>query len=147
MAEHSTVALSIVDAILRRGAPNTTNLPAGTLCDSCADVSLKVTIGEAKANNRRSRHEQARPAMFADEIEVSFPSDSADPHLDAFMTAFINAQPIPVFVTDKAGMHSFSAVMGVFGLDDTQTLNEVAVNKFTLKPYACGYGGPQPSFA
>ena len=147
MSNQTTVNVSIADAILKRGAPNTATLPATVICDTCADVSYKASANEAKANNRRSRHEQSLPGMIGDEIEVAFPSDSADPHLAAFKTAFCTFAPIPVYITDKNGMLGFSAVMWVSNWDDGQTLNEVPVNKFTLKVYAVGYSGTQPSYS
>ena len=43
-------------------------------------------------------------------------------------------------------MTPFNCVMYVADFDDTQTLNEVPVNKFTLKPFAAGAAGPFPYF-
>jgi hypothetical protein len=146
MSTQTTVNVSIADAVLLRGLPNTAVLPATITCDSCADVSYKGTGDKPGANNRKSRHKQSLPGQIGDEIMVSFPSDSADTHMAAFITAFVNFQPIPIFVTDKAGMLGFEAVMWVTDWDDTQTLNEVAINKFTLEPYAVGVAGPQPHY-
>ncbi|MGO9111166.1 MAG: hypothetical protein ACLP9L_18230 [Thermoguttaceae bacterium] len=142
----TTVKLSIVDAIFKFGTPGSMTLPAGTLDKSVADVSLKVTPSEAKANTRNSRHEMALPSMFVDEIEVSIPSDSASPAMSALITAVTSSLPIPIYVSDATGMTGLSMIAGVFGWDDTQTLNEVPINKFTLKPYAVGSGGPFPTF-
>jgi hypothetical protein len=146
MSAQTTVNVSIADAILKRGTPNSAVLPATIVCNTCADVSYKATANEAKASNRLSRHEQSLPGMIGDEIEVAFPSDSADTHMAAFITAFCNFQPIPIYVTDKASMIGFGAVMWVTSWDDTQTLNEVPVNKFTLKVYAVGASGTQPTY-
>ena len=146
MAANTTVALSIVDAILNYNTPGTTTLPATTAAKNCADVSLKGTWNEAKANTRASRHEMGLPSMVADGIEVSFPSDSGAADLTAFRAAYFGALPIPILVTDKSGMTPFNAVMYVSDFDDTQVLNEVPVDKFTLKVYACGAGGPFPYF-
>ena len=145
MATNSTVALSIVDAILKygTGAPA---LPATTLSPNCADVTLKCTMGEAKANTRASRHEMGLPSLFADSIDVSFPSDSGAGDLIAFRTAFMTAAPICIYITDKSGMTPFNSVMYVADFDDTQTLNDVPVDKFTLKNYAVGAAGPFPYF-
>jgi hypothetical protein len=140
MAANTTVALSIVDAILKYGAAGTT-LPATTLAPNCADVTLKCTMSEAKANTRASRHEQSLPSMFADSIDVSFPSDSGATDLIAFRSAFMASTPLAILVTDKSGMTPFNAILYVADFDDTQTLNEVPVDKFTLKPYAVGAGG------
>ena len=43
-------------------------------------------------------------------------------------------------------MTGFNAVMYVSDYDDSQTLNETAVDKFTLKPFAVGAAGPFPNF-
>ncbi len=146
MAANTTVKLSIVDAVFKYGTVNTVALPATTQDKSVADVSLKVTAGEAKANTRMSRHEQSLPSMFASEVEVSIPSDSASGALTALISAFTNAYPIPVYVADGSGVLGLNFVAGVFGWDDSQTLNDVPVDKFTLKPYAVGQGGTFPYF-
>jgi zinc transporter ZupT len=149
MSANTTVKLSLVDAIFRcsnAGVAALSGNTTGTLDKSVADVSLKVTPGEAKANTRNSRHELALPSMFVDEIEVSIPSDSASNAMTQLITACINAQPISCYVSDGVGMTGLAAVFGVFGWDDTETLNEVPVNKFTLKPYAVGAAGPFPTF-
>lgn len=146
MSANTTVALSIVDAILKYNAPGSTALPAATLAPNCSDVSLKVTMSEAKANTRASRHDQGLPSMFADGVDVSFPSDSAAADLTAFRTALFTSVPIPILVTDKTGMTPFNAVMYVADFDDTQTLNEVPVDKFSLKVFAVGAAGPFPYF-
>lgn len=146
MAANSTVALSIVDAILKYGTPGTTSLPATLVSANCADVSLKCTMGEAKANTRATRHEMSLPSMFANGIEVTFPADSGASDLSAFRTAFMTSVPLPITLTDKSGMTPFNAVMYVADFDDSQTLNDVAVDKFSLKVYATGSAGPFPYF-
>ena len=146
MSANTTIKLSLIDAVFKFGAAGTTALPAGTLDKSVADVSLKVTPGEAKANSRNSRHEMALPSMFVNEIEVSIPSDSASAAMSALITAVTGSLPIPIYVSDGAAMIGLNMVAGVFGWDDSQILNEVPVNKFTLKPYAVGANGPFPSF-
>jgi hypothetical protein len=149
MAANSTVKLSLVDAIFRctnAGVAALTGNTTGTLDKTVADVSLKVTPGEAKANSRNSRHEMALPSMFVDEVEVSIPSDSASTAMTQLIAACVGVLPISCYVSDGAGLTGLAAVFGVFGWDDTQILNEVPVNKFTLKPYAVGAGGPFPTF-
>jgi hypothetical protein len=146
MPANSTVALSIVDAILKYNASPSTSLPATTVASNCADVSLKATLNDAKANTRASRHEMGLPSMFTDGVEVSFPADSNATDLAAFRTAFFTAAPIPILITDKNGMTPFNAVMYVADFDDTQTLNDVPVDKFSLKVWATGSGGPYPYF-
>ena len=147
MANNTTVKLSIVDAVFKYGTYNTVTLPAGTQDKSVADVSLKVTAGEGKANTRMSRHEQSLPSMFATEVEVSIPSDSASGSLTALMTAFTNAYPIPVYVGDGTGVLGMNFVAAVMSWDDTETLNDVPMHKFTLKPYAVGQSGTFPYFS
>ena len=146
MPANTTVALSIVDAILKYNAAPSTSLPATTTAPNCADVSLKVSLSEAKANSRASRHEQGLPSMFADGVDVSFPADSGATDLAAFRNAAFTAAPIPILITDKSGMTPFNAVMYVADFDDTQTLNEVPVDKFSLKVFAVGAAGPFPYF-
>lgn len=146
MAANTTVALSIVDAILKYNAAGSTTLPATTAASNCADVSLKGAWSEAKANTRASRHEMGLPSMLADGLEVSFPSDSGAADLLAFRAAHFGALPIPILVTDKSGMTPFNAVMYVAEFDDTQTLNDVPVNKFSLKCWAVGAAGTGPYF-
>ena len=142
MAANTSVALSIVDAILKYTASPSTALPATTTASNCADVSLKVTMGEAKANTRVSRHEMSLPSMFANGVEVSFPSDSGATDLLAFRAALFTSAPIPILITDKSGMTPFNAVMYVADFDDTQALDGVPVDKFSLKCYAVGAGAP-----
>ncbi len=146
MPANSTVALSIIDAILKYNASPSTALPATTVAANCGDVALKCTMSEAKANTRASRHEQSLPSMFADGVEVSFPSDSGAIDLAAFRAAFFAVAPLAILVTDKSGMTPFNAVMYVADFDDTQTLNDVPVDKFSLKVWAQGAGGTAPYF-
>ena len=148
----TSIRLSLTDAVFQYGTVGTATLTAPTRDNSVADVSLKCTVGEAKANTRNSRHEMSLPSMFVDEIEVSIPSDANSGAMTALISAFTNVAPIPVYVSDGTASAGAAAiglkmVAGVFGWDDTQTLNEVPVNKFTLKPYAVGANGPFPQFA
>ena len=147
MANQTTVTLTLTDAVLKRGTPNPTVLPAATLVDTCGDVDLKITMDEAPANNRKTPIKQQLPSLAGVELEVSFPSDSADAHLAAFRTAFINRQPIPIYVSDQSAMIGFGGIMGVFGWQDPQPLAGVPDNKFTLKPWAVGASGTQPAFS
>jgi hypothetical protein len=146
MAAATTVVLSLIDAKLYRGTPNTTTLPATTLVTTVENVSLKITMEEAAANNRLTAVKQQLPSLAGIDMEINFLSDSADTHLAAFRTAFINRQPIPLRVIDAAGL-AFGGLMGVFGLDNDQQLSGVPMNKFTLKPWAVGFAGTQPTFA
>ena len=146
MPANTTIALSIVDAVIKRGAPNTTTLPPTIAVDTCEDVTLKVSVSEAKANNRKSRHEQSLPAMYSDEIDITFPADSADTHLAAFITAFTTPGPIPIKVADKTGMIGLQMIAYVASWEDPNTMPDVPKLKFTLKPFAVGVGGTQPSF-
>jgi hypothetical protein len=146
MANQTTVVLSLVDAQLLRGTAGSVGpLPATTLCNTCENVALKVTMEEATANNRNTPIKQQLPSLAGIELEVNFPSDSADQHLAAFRSALINRQGIPVSVRDAAGFN-FSGCMGVFGADNDQQLAGVPMNKFTLKPWAVGANGTQPFF-
>jgi len=62
------------------------------------------------------------------------------------ITAFTQGLPIPVYCSDKSGLTGLAMIAGVFDWDDSQVLNEVAMHKFTLKPYAVGAAGPFPQF-
>lgn len=146
MPANTTVALSIVDAILKYNPSPSTSLPATTTSANCADVSLKCTMDEAQANTRATRHKMGLPSMFSDGVDVSFPSDSGAADLTAFRTAFFTSAPIAITITDKSGMTPFNAIMYVADFDDTQTLNEVPMDKFSLKPFAVGSAGPFPYF-
>jgi len=146
MANQTTVTLSLIDAQLLRGTAGSTGpLPATILCNTCENVSLKVTMEEAGANNRNTPIKQQLPTLAGIDLEVNFPSDSADQHLAAMRAALINRQAIPISVRDAAGFN-FSALMGVFGADNDQQLAGVPMNKFTLKPWAVGASGTQPAF-
>ena len=139
MANQSTVVLSLVDAVLKRGTPNTTTLPAATLVTTVKNVNLKLTMEEAEASNRNSAFRQYLPSLAGIELQIEFNSDSADTHLAAFRTALINRQPIPIQVTDSSGSGStFNGAMGVFPWENDQPLAGVPSNKFTLKPWAVG---------
>jgi len=142
MANQTTIVLSLIDAKLYRGVA----IPATVECTSVENVSLKLTMEEAKANNRLSKIGQQLPAMGAADLEINFPADSADPHLGAFKAALIARSPIAVRVMDGAGL-DFNALMGVFNMDNDQQLAGVPQYKFTLKPWAVGYAGVQPTFA
>jgi hypothetical protein len=149
MANQTTLKLSLIDAILYRGTPNTITLPASVVVTTVANVTLKVTMTEAKANNRLTPVEQCLPTFAAIEVELEIFSDSADAHLSAFRQALINRQPIPILVADgsEGGGNRFSGVMGVFSEENSQTLEGIVTNKFTLKPWAVGYAGTQPAFS
>jgi hypothetical protein len=147
MANQTTVVLSLVDAQLFRGNSGSVYpLPAQTLCNTVENVSVKVTLDQATANNRNTPIKQQLPSLVDIEIEINFPSDSADTHLSAFRSALIGRQAIPVSVRDGAGFN-FSAAMGVFGADNDQQLAGVPMTKFTLRPWAVGASGTQPSFS
>ena len=83
MANQSTVVLSLVDAVLKRGTPNTTTLPAATLVTTVKNVNLKLTMEEAEASNRNSAFRQYLPSLAGIELQIEFNSDSADTHLAA----------------------------------------------------------------
>ena len=146
MASNSTMMLSLVDAKLYRGTPNTTTLPATTECTTVENVSLKVTMEEAAASNRLNKIKQQLPSMGSVDLEINFLADSADVHMQAFKTALINRQAIPVRVIDGAGL-DYNALMGVFGMDNDQPVAGIPTYKFTLKPWAVGFSGTQPTIA
>ncbi len=144
----TTMKLSLIDAKLYYGTPNTTG-SANTLCTTVENVGLKVTYTEAKANNRNTPIEQSLPSLAAVSLEVNFPSDSADLALQAFRTAALNRYPIPIKVADGSEQNSyqFSGTMGVYSVDNDQPLPNVPQNKFELKPWAVGASGTQPSLS
>jgi hypothetical protein len=147
MANTTTIVTSLSDAKLYRGSPNSNTIPAATLVTTAENVSLKLTFNEAKVLNRASGIEQVVYTLAAVEAEFNIYSDSADVHLQAFRTALINRQPIPILITDGSCVNGylFSGLMGVGGGDNDQPLPGVPTNKFTLKPWAVGFAGPQPS--
>ena len=148
MANQTTVKIPLDDALLYRGAPNTTTLPATTLVATVENVSLKVTYEEAKVQNRLTKIAQQLPTIAAVDLEIAFAADSADTHLAAFRSALINRYPIPILVSNgsEAALTRFSGLVGVFSGDDDQRIAGVAMQKFTLKPWAVGAGGTQPGF-
>ena len=146
MANSTTVLIPIIDAILKRGAPNTTALPATVLVDTVENVALKLAYDKPEANNRKSRIKQKISTLVDIGLEINFPADSADTHLSAFKTAAINGQPIPITVTD-GGPLMFSGLMGVESLDNDQPLSGVSGYKFGLFPWAVGASGPQPALS
>ena len=143
----TTIVTSLIDAILRRGTGADVNPAAATtLVDTVENVTLKITMDEAPANNRRSKIKQSVPTLAGVELEINFPADSADPHLAAFKSACINRTAIAVYCTDGAAL-AFRGLMGVFGLDNDQPLPNVPGYKFTLKPWAVGVNGTQPQLS
>lgn len=149
MANQTTIKLSLTDAILYRGTQGTTTLPATTPVTTVENVSLKLTLQEAKLNNRLSPIGQQLPSIADIALEINFAADSADTHLQAFRAAMINRQPIPILVSNgsEASNTRFSGLMGVFGGDDDEQLAGIPGQKFTLKPWAVGFAGTQPSFS
>jgi len=144
----TTVVLSLIDAVLYRGAPNTTTIPttSGTKVTTVENLTLKLTYDEAPANNRQTPIKQSLPSLLGVELEANFPSDSADTHLAAFRSALINRYPLPLLISDGSDTgYRFGGVMGVFGGDNDQALPSVPMNKFTLRPWAVGFTGNQPS--
>ena len=136
------------DAILLRGTPGSTGLPASVLCNTVENVSLKVTREKAKAFNRNSPVKQYISTLAEVAIEITFPADSADTHLAAFRSCVINNTAIPVMLGNgsEALSSRWSAVMGVESLDDSEELEGIPMEKFALFPWAVGAAGPQPGF-
>ena len=145
MANQSTIVVSLSDATLKRGSAGSTTLPAATLVDTVENVNLKLTFEEAPANNRRTKIKQSLPTLCAVEIEINFPVDSADTHLAAFRTAMLGLQCIPIQVADGSGAFTFNGLVGVFSGENDQQLPAVVGNKFSLKPWAVGASGTQPT--
>ena len=137
MANNTTVRLALIDAILNVN---------GTLAKTVENVTLKLTMQEAKANTRMSKFEQQLPTLIGVEIEVNFPSDSADTASAALKSACINQTSVLIVCSD-GGSIQFTGYMGVFGMDNSQELAGVVMNKYTLKPCAVGAAGSQPALA
>ena len=121
--------------------------PAAT--DASAPRLAQCHASEAKANTRATRHEMALPSMYADEIEVSFPATRqlrrhgrlSRPASTASRCRSTSATARPAMLRPERWWPASSAGT------TPQTLNEVPVNKFSLKPYAVGASRPVPSFA
>ena len=148
MANQTTVKLSLVDAVLYRGTPGSTSLPAATLVTTVENVSLKVSKDKAPAFNRLSSIKQYLAVHKDVTIEISFPADSADTHLAAFRAAMINDQAIPILLGNgsEAASTRWSGLMGVASGDDDEQLQGVPMQKFELFPWAVGASGTQPGF-
>ena len=142
----TTVVLPLIDARLYAGTPNTTApLPPTTVVTTVENITVKASFDEAQLNNRLSGFKQSLPTLAAVEVEVNFNGDSADTFLSSFRVACFNRYPIPIAVRDGAGFN-FTGLMGVFSADNDQPLSGVTGNKFSLKPWAVGFSGNQPSF-
>lgn len=146
MSNSTTILTPIIDAVLKRGVPNTTTLPAATIVDTVENVSLKVTIEKSPANNRRSRIKQYVATLQDVGLEINFPADSSDAHLAAFKTAAINGYPIPIQCTD-GGPLVFNGLMGVESLDNDQQLTGISGYKFSLFPWAVGSAATRPALS
>jgi hypothetical protein len=138
-----TIKMSL-DAKLYRGAAGSPN--PGTLVDSCKDVSLKITVSEAKVSNRTCYWGLSLAALLEGSFDVEFNADSADPHLGAFQSACFGRTNIRCWIKDAASGQGLDADFAVLGLDDTQKLEDVVQYKFTLKPSTSGYGQTVPTW-
>jgi hypothetical protein len=115
-------------------------------CDSCKDVTVKMTKSEAKLSNRLSNWEMVRGAMKSATFDVEFNDDSADPHLAVFLDSYNNGTPVRFWIKDAVAGEGVDAIFECMEMDDTQKLDDIVQYKFTLKPTYTGYGSAYPTW-